>query len=122
MFEHLKDYIRPGAAKATSRDTTGSVIPSQPPHWMQQDGPENRNRENELQRMSQMGADISLELLTRKQEANLWITSPPPPGEGAILRIAPGEFISKPKSLKENNHPLFKAAETLNTKVCPLHV
>ena len=117
MFQHLKDYMRPGAAQATNKDTAGSIVASQIPHSIQQDGFEKRKRETELQRMSQMRADISLELLARKQEANLWITSPPPLGEGAVLKIAPGEFISKPKSLKENNHPLFKAAETLNTKV-----
>ena len=118
MLRRLKEYARPGAATALNGEKSKFVSAPQPFSLTQRDTPESRNRNNDLQRISQMRANISLELAARIQEANLWISSPPPPGEGAILKIAPGDFISKPKALKEENQPLYRAAENLNAKVC----
>ena len=64
-----------------------------------------------------MRADISLELMARTQQANMWISPTPPPGEGAILKVAPGEFISRPKTLKQTNDPFYRAGVELNAKV-----
>ena len=117
MFQRMKDYIRPGAARALDG---GNAAPSTSPgqfQSMQRDFSESHNRTTDLRRISQMRANISLELIARIQEANLWISSPPPPGEGAVLKVAPGDFISKPKTLKKDNHPFYQAAEKLNAKV-----
>ena len=64
-----------------------------------------------------MRADILLELMAKTQEANMWISPNPPPGEGAIFKVSPGEFITRPASLKQTNHPLYQAGVELNSKV-----
>ena len=120
MFKHLKDYIRPGAAHPSNGGAIEAVntTPSQPLAPITPNRFNFQSGSTSAQRVSQMRADISLEWMARTQEANLWISSPPVPGEGAILKIGPGAFISKPRTLKEHNHPFYQAAVSINVKVC----
>ena len=118
MLRRLNRYVRPGAASVFDENLNAAGPSAQVSQPTQQDLQHRDQGKTDLQRFSQMRADISLELLGRIQEANLWISSSPPHGEGAVLKVETGEFISKPTVLKENNDSLYKAAELLNAKVC----
>lgn len=116
MFRHIKNYIRP-AATTPNGGSHGAPSSAQPfpLEWGKQ--PAGDPGKIDGQRISQMRADISLELMARTQQANMWISPTPPPGEGVILKVAPGEFISRPKTLKQTNDPFYRAGVELNAKV-----
>ena len=120
MFQHIKNYIRPAV---TTPNGGNHAAPSSPQPFPLEWGkyPAGDPRKIDGQRFSQMRADISLELMARTQQANMWISPTPPAGEGVILKVAPGEFISRPKSLKQTNDPFYRAGVELNAKVSSFH-
>jgi len=118
MFSHVKNYIKPSSTKP--QDGGIPSIPMPPPPIHTNNNSTNHSRRNtfaDSQRFSQMRADILLELMAKTQEANMWISSNPPPGEGAIFKVSPGQFISRPASLKQSNHSFYQAGVELNAKV-----
>lgn len=130
MFSHVKNYIKPSSTKPQDGGTLTVPMPPMPPPPVHTNSnsrinsanPSRRNTFADSQRFSQMRADILLELMAKTQEANMWISSNPPPGEGAIFKVSPGEFISRPASLKQSNHPFYLAGLELNAKVRYLQV
>ena len=116
MFQHIKNYIRP-AATTPHGGSHEAPSSAKPVHLGLGKYPAGDPRNVDGQRFSQMRADISLEQMARTQQANMWIVPMPPPGEGVILKVAPGEFISRPKTLKQTNDPFYRAGVELNAKV-----
>ena len=67
--------------------------------------------------MGLMSATVNLMRMAQIQQRYMWCVPHPPPGEGAVYKVKPGEFITHPESLKQNNDPFFEAAVELNSRV-----
>ena len=67
--------------------------------------------------MGLMSATVNLMRMTQIQQRYMWCLPHPPPGEGAVYKVKPGEFITHPESLKQNNDPFYEAAVELNSRV-----
>lgn len=67
--------------------------------------------------MGLMSATVNLMRMTQIQQRYMWCLPHPPPGEGCVYKVKPGEFITHPESLRQNNDPFFEAAAELNSRV-----
>ena len=122
MFQHLKEYVRPGAADKANVTTVESPAPAQLPPQKRMTLPAgdyrySNYRNSSRPEMAKMKAEVSLGHMAQRQRVKLWISPTAPPGEGVVLKVAPGEFISYPRELKEKNDPFYHATIQLNAKV-----
>ena len=132
MFKSVKNYIKPGKeAPSKGNDvlptaTSGPVPRSYPstPHASRPPtgGYGRASGTTSFSDMGLMSATVNLMRMTQIQQRYRWCLDPPPPGEGTVYKVKPGEFITYPESLKKNNDPFYEAAVELNSRVssCPL--
>lgn len=128
MFKSVKNYIKPGKeatskgndvlpTTATTTPATRSYAPS--PHTSRPPtgGYGRASGATSFSDMGLMSATVNLMRMTQIQQRYMWCLPNPPPGEGAVYKVKPGEFITHPESLKQNNDPFFEAAVELNSRV-----
>ena len=131
MFKSVKNYIKPQKdAPSKGNDvlptSTNNPVPrsyattprgSRPPTA----GYGRASGATSFSDMGLMSATVNLMRMTQIQQRYMWCLPQPPAGEGAVYKVKPGEFITHPESLKQNNDPFFEAAVELNSRVssCP---
>ena len=127
MFKSVKNYIKPGkeapskgndvlpTANSTPIPRSYATTPhgSRPPTG----GYGRAGGTTSFSDMGLMSATVNLMRMTQIQQRYMWCLPQPPPGEGAVYKVKPGEFITHPESLKQNNDPFFEAAVELNSRV-----
>lgn len=127
MFKSVKNYIKPqkdAPSKGNDVLPTSSTTPvprsyaatprgSRPPTG----GYGRASGATSFSDMGLMSATVNLMRMTQIQQRYMWCLPQPSPGEGAVYKVKPGEFITHPESLKQNNDPFFEAAVELNSRV-----
>ena len=127
MFKSVKNYIKPGkddpskgndvlpmtTTTPVTRSHPTSAHTSRPPTG----GYGRASGATSFSDMGLMSATVNLMRMTQIQQRYMWCLPQPPPGEGAVYKVKPGDFITHPESLKQNNDPFFEAAVELNSRV-----
>ena len=126
MFKSVKNYIKPEkdvpsggndvlpmSRNPIPRSHTTSAHTSRPPTG----GYGRASGATSFSDMGLMSATVNLMRMAQIQQRYMWCVPQPPPGEGAVYKVKPGEFITQPESLKLNNDPFFEAAVELNSRV-----
>ena len=127
MFKSVKNYIKPEkdapskgnnvlpttASTQATRSYPTSAHTSRPPTG----GYGRASGATSFSDMGLMSATVNLMRMAQIQQRYMWCVPHPPPGEGAVYKVKPGEFITHPESLKQNNDPFFEAAVELNSRV-----
>lgn len=128
MFKSVKNYIKPGkeAPPAKSNDVlptaTSTPVPrshattphaSRPPTG----GYGRASGATSFSDMGLMSATVNLMRMSQIQQRYMWCLPQPPPNEGAVYKVKPGEFITHPESLKQHNDAFYEAAVELNSRV-----
>lgn len=127
MFKSVKNYIKPEkdapskgnnvlpttASTPATRSHPTSAHTSRPPTG----GYGRASGATSFSDMGLMSATVNLMRMAQIQQRYMWCVPHPPPGEGAVYKVKPGEFITHPESLKQNNDPFFEAAVELNSRV-----
>ena len=128
MFKSVKNYIKPGKEETlpqrndvlpTATSTPGPRSYATSPHTSRPPtgGYGRASGATSFSDMGLMSATVNLMRMTQIQQRYMWCLPQPPPGEGAVYKVKPGEFITHPESLKHNNDPFFEAAVELNSRV-----
>ena len=126
MFKSVKNYIKPEkdvpskgndvlpmCRTPVPRSHPTSAHTSRPPTG----GYGRASGATSFSDMGLMSATVNLMRMAQIQQRYMWCVPQPPPGEGAVYKVKPGEFITQPESLKQNNDPFFEAAVELNSRV-----
>lgn len=127
MFKSVKNYIKP---EKDAPSKGGNVLPMTTTTPMSRSHPASAHTSRpptggygrasgatSFSDMGLMSATVNLMRMTQIQQRYMWCLPNPPPGEGAVYKVKPGEFITHPQSLKQHNDPFFEAAVELNSRV-----
>ena len=127
MFKSVKNYIKPEKDVPSKGN---NVLPTSINHHVPRSHPPSSHASRpptggygrasgatSFSDMGLMSATVNLMRMAQIQQRYMWCLPQPPPGEGAVYKVKPGEFITQPESLKQNNDPFFEAAVELNSRV-----